>query len=152
MKKLLLVIVVMLFSIFLVSPGMANETMGRYGYIQVDSAAIDVIDLDEAVFNVSYRVDDNVDFLVILLGKNDLKDKLCDIFDLDNCRFETVGMDHARFFSDIHSYNYGEGTYWFPERNFRTEIPNLTIKAQDSFKEFDSVQEFPGIGYFYENP
>lgn len=151
MKKLLPVLVI-LFAVFLVSPVMANETMGRYSYIQVESAAIDVVGLDDAVFDVKYQVDDNVDFLVLLLGKNDLKEKLCEIFDLDSCTFETVNMSHARFHSDIQSYNYGEGTYWFPERTFRTEIPNLTIKAQDSSKTFDSVQEFPGIGYFYEAP
>ena len=151
MKKLLPVLVI-LFAVFLVSPVMANETMGRYSYIQVESVAIDVMDLDEATFNVTYEVDDNVDFLVLLLGKNDLKQKLCEIFNLDSCRFESVGMNHASFVADVHSYNYGEGTYWFPEITFKTEIPNLTIKAQDSSKTFESVQEFPGIGYFYEAP
>lgn len=148
MKKLPLFLVI-LSTLLLVSSVMANETMGRYSYIQVDSVSIDVIDLDKAVFDVDYQIDENVNFLVLLLGKNDLKQKLCDIFNLDNCRFEVADMDHARFYSTINSLNYGDGAYWFPERTFKIEVPNLTVKAQDSSKRFDSVKEFPGIGYYY---
>jgi len=148
MKKLPLFLAI-LSALLLVSPVMADEIMGCYSYVQVESASIDVIDLNKAVFDVDYQVDENVNFLVLLLGKNDLKQKLCDIFDLDNCRFEAVDMDHARFYSSIDSLNYGDGAYWFPERSFKTKIPNLTVKAHDNYKIFDSVREFPGIGYYY---
>lgn len=150
MKKLPLFIII-LSALFLISPVMADDKTGQYSYIQVDSVFIDVIDLDKAVFDVNYQIDDNVKFLVLLLGKTDLKEKLCDIFDLTNCRFEEVDMDHARIYSDINSLNNGEGAYWFPERKFKIEIPNLTIRAYENYKIFDSVKDFPGIGYYYGN-
>ncbi len=149
MKKLPLVLAAIFAFALIIPPGMAGSSEGRYSYIQVESVAIDVIDLNKAMFEVDYQVDENVNFLVLLLGKNDLKQKLCEVFDLDSCRFEVVDMDHARFSSEIHSYNNGDGTYWFPERVFKTEIPNLTIKAQDNYKIFESIKEFPGIGYYY---
>lgn len=148
MKKLPLVLVI-LSVVFFVSPAMADETLGRYSYIQIESVLIDVVDLDQAVFDIKYHVDDNVDFLVLLLGKNDLKEKLCDIFDLEDCSIESVGSNHARFVSDIHSYNNGDGTYWFPEISFKIEVPNVTVRAQENYRRFDSIQEFPGIGYYY---
>ncbi len=152
MNKFTLVPVI-LFAIALlaVSPAMANSTEGRYSYIQVESVDIEVIGLNEASFDVNYKIDDNVNFLVLLLGKSDLKQKICEIFDLENSRFERVDMDGASFHSNIQSYNNGDGTYWFPERTFRTDIPNLTVKAQESYKKFDLVREFPGIGYYYGN-
>lgn len=150
MKKVPLVLI-MLVTFSLVSPALADEAIGRYSYIQVESVAIDVIDPDEAVFEVNYQVDESVNFLVLLLGKNDLKEKLCEIFALDSCRFESVDMEHARFYSEIHSYNSGDGAYWFPERVFKTEVPNLTVRApQGTYKEFDSLKEFSGIGYYYK--
>lgn len=149
MKKLPLLLAI-LFTALLVSPCMAdNESVGRYSYIQIESAVVDVVNLNNVSFDVNYDVDDDVNFLVFLLGKNDLKDKLCDIFGLEDCRFDIVDLDHAVFYSNIQSFNNGDGTYWFPEMSFKIEVPNVTVKAQENYKIFDSIQNFPGIGYYF---
>lgn len=149
MKKLPLFLIVLFAAVLLVSPGMAQQPDGRYSYIQVDSVDINVIDINKAEFEVNYTIDENVNFLVMLLGKNDLKQKLCQVLSLEDCHFDSVDLNRAHFTSYIQSYNNGDGTYWFPERVFKIEVPNVTIRAQDNYKIFDSVMEFPGIGYYY---
>ncbi|WOF16257.1 hypothetical protein F1737_05795 [Methanoplanus sp. FWC-SCC4] len=149
MRKVSFLVLLMLV-ISLSAPAMAGEP-GRYSYVTIESVNITVLDFNKAGFEVDYSVDENVQFLVLLLGKGDLKDKLSEIFGYDDYTFDNVDMDHASFKVNIRSYNNGDGTYWFPEQKFKIEIPNITIQAQDNYKIFPQVKDFPGIGY-YVNP
>jgi hypothetical protein len=121
---------------------------GRYSYIAVESVTVNLVN-DRATIDVSYRIDEGVQFLVVLLGKSDLKVKLTTILNFDNPQFQVIELDHAVMVVDDVVFNYGDGSYWFPEHEFGAVIPKLTIQTPQSVKHHTFTGLFPnGIGYF----
>ncbi|NYT06033.1 MAG: hypothetical protein GKC04_06655 [Methanomicrobiales archaeon] len=121
---------------------------GRYSYITVESVQINLVN-DRATIEVWYSIDEGVQFLVVLLGKSDLKDKLTSILLVEDARYRVIELDHAVLVVEGVSYNYGDGSYWFPEHAFGTTIPDLIVRTPQSVRHLTDTGVFPnGIGYF----
>jgi hypothetical protein len=146
MKKWSLAILAMIIG-GLICPVVAADA-GRYSYITVETVEIR-LDNDRAVIDVNYRVDEGIQLLVLLIGKSDLKNKLNDIIKLDDARFKELELNHAVLVVDESSYNYGDGSYWFPEHEFGIIIPKLRVVTPQTIRTFEMTRSFPGgIGYF----
>jgi len=123
-------IVAILFFCICVSPVLSAES-GRISYISIDHIDIELVD-DVATINVDYRIDDIVSYLVMLLGKSDLK---------YNAILVVRGI----------SYDYGDGSYWFPEHQFGIILPEIVVKTPQISRNFTNTDIIPhGIGYFGE--
>ncbi|KQC04871.1 MAG: hypothetical protein APR53_09340 [Methanoculleus sp. SDB] len=126
----------------------AGAEPGRYSYITVESVTVDLVN-DRATIDMTYEIDEGVQLLVVLLGKSDLKTKLTSILNFDNPQFRVIELDHAVVVVDDMVFNYGDGSYWFPEHEFRAVIPELTIRTPQSVRYHTFTEIFPnGIGYF----
>jgi hypothetical protein len=141
------ILVITLLLAALVAPVLA-EDVGRYSYIVVEDVRINLVN-DRATIEVDYSIDEGIRFLVMLLGKNDMKIKLEHILNFDNARFREAELDHAVLVIDEASYDYGDGSYWFPEHEFNIIIPKVTVNTPQATRNHTITKTFPnGIGYF----
>ena len=145
--NLLKVAVVLMVVLFGIIPAVSAEEENRYSYITVDSVDLELTK-DKAIFDINYHIDSGVEFLVIFLGKNDLKNKLEKMFSLNDADFGTTTMTGARITLKNPSVDYGDGSYWFPKKDFAVTVPVLNIKTARSDRTFYDVTEVPGMGYF----
>ncbi len=139
--------VVLMLVLALITPSMAADE-GRYSYITVQDVTIRLEKAD-AVVSMNYTVDDSVGFLVLLLGKSDLEQKVLNILNFNNVSVQYLGLDHAEVRVDGVANDYGDGTYWFPEHRFGVAVPSLTIITPQSARHYENTSEIPGgFGYF----
>ncbi len=146
MKKISIAVILLLLC-GMTAPVCAADT-SRYSYIMVESVEID-LNNKQAEIQVSYEIDDGIELVVVLLGKSDLKKKLKTVLAFDEIRFQEVELDHAVLLIEDASFDYGDGSYWFPEHRFGIMIPELTVKSPQTERTFEMTDEFPkGMGYF----
>lgn len=121
---------------------------GRTGYVTIESVDIGLTD-DYAVIDLSYRIDDIVSILVLLLGKGDLKDRLNRALNFEDVRFIETDMDHARLLVRGVSVDYGDNSYWFPEHEFNIPLANVTVITPQFSRTYNETTMIPnGIGFF----
>ncbi|MBN1195640.1 MAG: hypothetical protein JXA08_09915 [Methanomicrobiaceae archaeon] len=126
----------------------AGAEPGRYSYITVESVEVNLVN-DRTTIDVTYKIDEGVQFLVVLLGKADLKAKLTSILNFESPRYQVIELNHAVIIVDGAVFNYGDGSYWFPEHEFGAVIPELTVRTPQSVRYHTFTGLFPsGIGYF----
>ncbi|MDI6866526.1 hypothetical protein [Methanoculleus sp.] len=139
--------VVLMLVLALITPSMAADE-GRYSYITVQDITIRLEKAD-AVVSMNYTVDNSIGFLVLLLGKSDLEQKVLNILNFDSVSVQYLGLDHAEIRVNGVSNDYGDGTYWFPEHSFGVVVPSLTIITPQSVRQYENISEIPGgFGYF----
>lgn len=120
----------------------------KYGYITVQSVDINLVK-DSAEIQINYTLDEPTRLLVLLLGKQDLKNRLLRVLNFDDAKVTYIEMDQARLQVDDVSYDYGRGIYWFPEHKFNVIIPSLTVTTPQLTREYSYTDNISnGIGYF----
>lgn len=120
----------------------------KYGYITVQSVDINLVK-DSAEIQINYTLDEPTRLLVLLLGKQDLKNRLLRVLNFDDAKVTYIEMDQARLQVDDVSYDYGRGIYWFPEHKFNVIIPSLTVRTPQLTREYSYTDNISnGIGYF----
>ncbi|HOP67413.1 MAG TPA: hypothetical protein PLM96_09550 [Methanoregulaceae archaeon] len=120
----------------------------RYGYIKVENMDI-ILDKDRANINLEYTLDEPTRVIVLLLGKQDLKNRILKIVNYEDAKVTSIDMDRAELVVEDISYNYGRGIYWFPDHQFNVIIPTLRIITPQTSKEFSSTSKIThGMGYF----
>ncbi len=123
----------------------------KYGYITIRDMTV-TLDKGMAHINVHYTLDEPTRLIVLLLGKQDLKNRLLRVLNYDDAEFVHIGLDEARLIVRDVSYNYGRGVYWFPAHRFNIMIPSLQVITPQTTRVFTATREIPnGIGYF-DNP
>lgn len=123
----------------------------RYSYLSVEKVTVH-LEEKSATIDVDYAIDDGVRLLVSILGRTDLNRKVMHIINYDNARISQIDLNHARLVVDNASYDYGEGSFWYPSHQFRVTIPTLEVKSPQQSRDFASTSVFPkGIGYFGVN-
>jgi len=131
----------------LAMPGAAVDDE-KYGYVQVENMDI-TLDKDQANINLEYSLDEPTRVIVLLLGKQDLKNKILKIVNYEDAKVTRLDMESAELVVEDVSYNYGRGIYWFPDHEFNVIIPTLRIITPQTSKEFSSTSEITnGMGYF----
>ena len=91
------VAVVLMLVAALIAPAVAGSDE-RYSYITVEDVTVQLVK-EHAVVTVNYQIDDGIGFLVLLLGKSDLKRKVLDILNFEDAKIKRLR---------------GQGSYWFP--------------------------------------
>jgi len=131
---------------FLVPVTAVNED--KYGYITVKDMKI-TLDDGKAYIDIRYNLDEPTRLIVLLLGKQDLKNRLLRVLNYEDAEVVHIGMDQARLIVKDVSYNYGRGVYWFPAHRFNIMVPSLQVITPQTTRVFMSTREIPnGIGYF----
>ena len=62
----------------LVIPVVAAESEEKFSYITVEEVTVHLVE-EQAVITMNYQIDDGIGFLVLLLGKSDLKRKVGEV-------------------------------------------------------------------------
>lgn len=131
----------------LVAPALAAGDE-RYSYITVKDITVR-LDKADAVVTMNYTIDDGIGFLVLLLGKSDLKQKALNVLNFNDTRVQHLDLEHIEVRVKDASDDYGQGSYWFPAHRFGVVVPSLTVITPQDVKHFENVSEFPdGLGYF----
>ncbi|MCK9299170.1 hypothetical protein HL657_10880 [Methanoculleus sp. YWC-01] len=146
MKWVTVGIVLMLVSA-LVLPALAADEE-RYGYITVKDVTV-TFEKADAVVTMNYTIDDGIGFLVLLIGKSDLKQKALDILNFNDTKVQHLDLDRIEVRVHNAANDYGQGSYWFPAHRFGVVVPSLTVVTPQGIKHFENVSEFSdGLGYF----
>ncbi len=139
--------VLTVFLVSVVAPVLAVND-DKYGYITIENVDIS-LEKGKAHINVKYSLDEPTRVIVLLLGKQDLKNKLLKILNYDDATVKNIDMNNAELVVEDVSYNYGRGIYWFPDHQFNVIVPALRINTPQISREFSYTNEIPnGIGYF----
>ncbi len=137
---------IMLFSL-IAYPALAVQDE-HYSYVTVRAMNI-TLDRGHALVHVDYQIDEGTHFIVLLLGKQDLKSKILKMVNYEDATIKNIEMDHADLIVDHITYDYGKGIYWFPEHQFNVRIPVLTVISPQVRRVYSNTTVFPeGIGYF----
>lgn len=129
-------------------PVMAAGEDAKYSYITVRDVHIE-LNKNQALIHVNYVLDDGTQLIVLLLGKQDIKNKLLKILNYEDAKVSNIEMTHADLVLDGISYTYGRGIYWFPSHKFNVVIPDLKVSSPQVTREYKMTSEFPnGMGYF----
>ena len=137
----------LIFLVALAIPAVAVDDE-KYGYVKVENIDI-TLDKDQANINVEYTLDEPTRVIVLLLGKQDLKNRILKIVNYEDAEVTRLDMESAELVVEDVSYNYGRGIYWFPDHQFNVIIPTLRIITPQASKEFSSTSEVKdGMGYF----
>ncbi len=146
MKWVTVGLVLMLVSVLALPALAAGEE--RYGYITVKDVTVR-LEKSDAVVTMNYTIDDGIGFLVLLLGKSDLKQKALDILNFNDTSVQHLDLDRIEVRVKDASNDYGQGSYWFPAHRFGVVVPSLTVISPQDVKHYENVSEFPdGLGYF----
>jgi len=87
--------------------------------------------------------------IVILLGTQDIKNKILKILNYDDAHVKNVDFESAEVLVPDVAYDYGRGVYWFPDHMFNVVIPYLKVNTPQVSREYYVTNEFPnGMGYF----
>jgi len=120
----------------------------KYGYITVEAVDIS-LEGSKATITVDYTLDEPTRVIVLLLGKQDLKNRLLTVLNYDDAEVKSIDLNRAELVVDDVSYSYGRGVYWFPEHVFNVIVPSLRVTTPQVVREYSSVEGIPnGIGYF----
>jgi hypothetical protein len=137
----------LIFLAVLAAPALAENT-DKYGYITIQAVDI-TLDEGKANINVRYTLDEPTRVIVLLLGKQDLKNRLLTVLNYEDAEVKNLDLNSAELVVDDVSYSYGRGVYWFPSHTFNVLIPTLRITTPQVSREYAGVNEIPnGIGYF----
>jgi len=137
----------LIFLAALAVPALAENT-DKYGYITIQAVDI-TLDQGKANINVQYTLDEPTRVIVLLLGKQDLKNRLLTVLNYEDAEVKNLDLNSAELVVDDVSYSYGRGVYWFPSHTFNVLIPTLRITTPQVSREYAGVNEIPnGIGYF----
>ncbi|MHC1625978.1 MAG: hypothetical protein ACXQTG_02960 [Methanoculleaceae archaeon] len=135
--------------VFLAGTSVAAIEENRYSYITVKDIEIS-LQGDQATVNIDYDIDMPIQWLVLLLGKSDLQNKITYILNFNEPRYTRLTLDHAEVIVEKAAFDYQDGTYWFPAHTFNVVVPNLKIQTPQVTREFSYVNKLPdGIGYFW---
>ncbi|KAF5084950.1 hypothetical protein [Methanoculleus horonobensis] len=146
MKRLAVGMVLMLVALLVAPAAAAGEE--RYSYITVKDVTVR-LDKADAVVTMNYTIDDGIGFLVLLLGKSDLRQKALEILNFNNATVQYLDLERIEVRVKDASNDYGQGSYWFPAHGFGVVVPSLTIITPQDVKHYEDVSEFPdGLGYF----
>lgn len=120
----------------------------KYSYITIEEVDIQLAG-STASISIDYEIDSIVSLLVLLLGKGDLKNKIDYILNFEDAKFNDLGMEHATVVVEGASYDYLDGTFWFPTHQFNAEIPKLKVSSPQATRIYNNTKTFPqGMGYF----
>lgn len=120
----------------------------KYGYITIEAVDIS-LEGSQASITVDYTLDEPTRVIVLLLGKQDLKNRLLTVLNYDDAEVKSIDLNRAELVVDDVSYSYGRGVYWFPEHVFNVIVPSLRVTTPQVVREYSSVEGIPnGIGYF----
>ena len=137
----------LIFLAVLTVPALATSTE-KYGYITIEAVDI-TMDEGKANINVHYTLDEPTRVIVILLGKQDLKNRLLTVLNYEDAEVKELDLNSAELVVDDVSYSYGKGVYWLPSHSFNVLIPTLRITTPQVSREYADIHEIPnGIGYF----
>ena len=87
------------------------------------------MDEGKANINVQYTLDEPTRVIVILLGKQDLKNRLLTVLNYEDAEVKELDRNSAELVVDDVSYSYGKGGYWLPSHTFNVLIPTLRITS-----------------------
>lgn len=127
----------------------------KFGYLTVDSVDYQLIGTG-ADITLKYKVDSWIEFLVYVLGKENLKQRVMSIANYPDDRsakdvtFKHVDLNTAIIsVKDIVMDN-GDGSYWFYQHEFGTTIPKVTFRTQaETVKTYTNIKTMErGFGYF----
>lgn len=125
-----------------------GQSSSRNGYVSVKGIEI-VLYNENATLELTYDLDPPARFLVLLLGKGDLRNRLMKIVNYENATIISMDLERAVFSLEGVVIDYGDGAYWFPEHRFGNSIPVITIVTpQTRFSYYRSDILPRGIGYF----
>jgi hypothetical protein len=120
----------------------------KYGYITIEAVDIN-LEGSKATITMDYTLDEPTRVIVLLLGKQDLKNRLLTVLNYDDAEVKSIDLNRAELVVDDVSYSYGRGVYWFPEHVFNVIVPSLRVTTPQVVREYSSVEGIPnGIGYF----
>lgn len=129
-------------------PVVATTNTDKYGYITIEAVDI-TLDGGKATIDMKYTLDEPTRVIVLLLGKQDLKNRLLTVLNYEDAEVKNLDLNSAELVVDDISYSYGRGVYWFPSHTFNVLIPTLRITTPQVSREYAAVTEIPnGIGYF----
>jgi len=146
MKGCAIAVCLIFLAIAVIPASAANND--KYGYITIQAVDIS-LEGSKATITVNYSLDEPTRVIVLLLGKQDLKNRLLTVLNYDDAEVKSIDLDRAELVVDDVSYSYGRGVYWFPEHVFNVIVPSLRITTPQVVREYSSVEGIPnGIGYF----
>ena len=146
MKRLAVGMVLMLVALLIAPAVAAGEE--RYSYITVKDVTVRLEKAD-AVVTMNYTIDDGIGFLVLLLGKSDLRQKALEILNFNDASVQYLDLERIEVRVKDASNDYGQGSYWFPVHRFGVVVPSLTIVTSEDVKHYENISELPdGLGYF----
>ena len=131
------------------------ELSNHYGYITVNSVDVKLEGVN-AVYTINYSIDPWIAFLVFLLGKQDLKNRLLKIINLpvptsgqtQEIVFQYVDNEKAIISVSNAAMSYGDNTYWYPKQEFAVTIPQITFTASFT-KTYNNTRVIErGFGYY----
>jgi hypothetical protein len=139
--------ILMLLVVGMAVPVLATNSE-RYSYITIQDMTIN-LEKDHAVIRVNYTIDSGTQLIVLLLGKQDLRNKILKVLNYEDATVRSVDMNNAEIVINDIAYDYGRGIYWFPDHNFNVMIPELRVITPQVTREYSNRMNFPdGIGYF----
>ena len=146
MKRLAVGMVLLLVAALIAPAVAAGEE--RYSYITVKDVTVRLEKAD-AVVTMNYTIDDGIGFLVLLLGKSDLRQKALEILNFNDANVQYLDLERIEVRVKDASNDYGQGSYWFPAHRFGVVVPSLTIVTSEDVKHYENISELPdGLGYF----
>lgn len=147
------ILVALLFILALLCmPVAASDPENRYSYITFESVDI-AFDGADAVITVSYSIDTGVQVLVMLLGNHDLRTKVLRSMNFEGAKIQYADLERAVLTVDDASFDYGDGSFWFPRHSFMVTIPELNIQTPQSTRQFFMIHQMEeGFGYFAARP
>ncbi len=119
-----------------------------HGYIEIHNVTIH-LKPNFADVNVSYTLDDAFRLLVLMFGENDVKTRLLDMLAFENATITRMDFESA----ELKVYDvkpiYGDGLYWFPDHQFGSVIPSVTIISNQSSQTYENISKLEnGTVYF----
>jgi hypothetical protein len=118
------------------------------GYLNVQKVAI-TLDGDDARVRMDYNLAGGMRVLVYLLGTGDLEQKVKRVLNFEGARVEEIDTSHVIVWVNHAAVDYGDGTYWFPEHQFRVTVPLVTVKTPQYTQAYRNTPLTPkGIGYY----
>lgn len=131
------------------------DLANHYGYITVNSVDVQLKGVD-ATYTINYSIDPWIAFLVFLLGKQDLKNRLLKIVNppvpgsdqMQKIVFQYVDNEMAMISVSNATMSYGDNTYWYPKQEFAVTIPQITFTSSFT-KTYNNTRVIErGFGYY----
>jgi len=140
---------VVLIGIILISlPQSYAEETESGGYLKINSIDI-TLKPGYADVSVNYALEDAFRFISLMFGENDLRKRLIDQLGFENVTIISMNYTDAKIrVFDIQPI-YGDGLYWFPAHEFNSEIPEVTIRTNQTSEHYKKINKLEnGIVYY----